>query len=182
MNFFEWQAYNQMLIMYSQIWIDYNVLMSNAITLKQKLEECEQVGLKRGQEIDKLKNLLSEKKDENQGLRVEAACLCMEIEKLNRQLEKERRRETNYAYFWYSHKQAIVSGYNSVIIAGKRVKYTCMSNTMDHGCKWDDMVCLGIGEKDTIRLETIGEQFKALGWKVIDTRPYYNMYSLVVSS
>lgn len=60
----------------------------------------------------------------------------------------------NY-HFWYSEKQAAVLGVrwsgdkmpiNYATIDGKTVAYTTGSQTMDHGCFFDDMQYLGQGD------------------------------------
>jgi len=52
-------------------------------------------------------------------------------------------------HFWYSEKQKIClnrdNGLRALIDGEKRI-YTACSDTMNHGCKWDDMRYLGKGE------------------------------------
>ena len=48
------------------------------------------------------------------------------------------------SHCWFSSKQAEMVGYIKAKMNDDRIiTYTCVSETMEHGCFWDDMVYLG---------------------------------------
>ena len=54
-------------------------------------------------------------------------------------------KKQNEFYCWYSPKQAKVVGEVIYLIDGINKKVTVVSNSLDHGCLFDDLVFLGRG-------------------------------------